>query len=210
MPRFDRAFSAQTGLANGIVGAGETVRVSSDVGRQEWTITRIEALYELAYLRVFAAWESLLESVFYRSLRGYTSRAGQETLIVGAHYGSLAAAEAAVLGGNQFLLWHSPSKVIRRCQQHIRSGAGCPAQQETVLSSHQARLEHFGAVRHRIVHEQTDAKNKFDAATTAIAGRTYPASRPGKFLRDWDASAPRKRWLDVLMSELVGLAGQLV
>jgi hypothetical protein len=72
-------------------------------------------------------------------------------------------------------------------------------------------LEAFAAVRHRIVHEQQDAKAKFDSATLLFAGKTYPASRPGKFLRDLDASAsPPRKWMDTAISELAGMVAQMV
>jgi hypothetical protein len=212
MPRFDRALSAQAQTAIAIVRAGETTRISGgSIGRAQWSRVRLEALYELAYLRVFSAWENCLESIFFRSLCGYASSAGQETLVVGQHYRNLATAEGTVLGNASFLLWHNPTKVINRCRQHIRSGVpGCPGLQETVISSNVTRLEQLASIRHRIVHDQDDAKQKFDLASLSIAGRIYLASRPGKFLRDWDNSSPPRRWLDVTIGELVGIAGQMV
>jgi hypothetical protein len=213
MPRFDLVLSSQANAAIAIVRAGEIAHASGGPTiRKEWSVGNLEALHELAYLRAFAAWEAFLEAVFYRFLCGYTSTAGQETLVSGNYYPSLTAAEVAVLGPKKtYLLWHSPRVVIARCQQYIRSGKGFPARQETVLASHVARLDSFAATRHRIVHDQADARRKFDAATLHIAGRTYPASRPGRFLRDWDHSTlPPKRWLDVAIDELAALAGQIV
>jgi hypothetical protein len=215
MPRYDRHLLAQAQLAIEITRAGETVRAGGDViGRQAWTLVRLEALYELAYLRVFAAWETVLEGVFFRSLCGYASRAGQETLVTGTHYPTLDAAERAVLAweGAAFLLWHNPGRAIRRCQHFIRSGApNFPAIQEATVNSHRTRLEYLASVRHRIVHEQKDARQKFNDATTALTGRTYAAARPGKFLRDWDRSTiPPRRWLDITINELVNLTGQMV
>jgi hypothetical protein len=212
MPRFDLELQAQSQLAIAIVRAGEIARASGERNvRDEWSAVRIEALYELAYLRVFSAWETFLESVFYRSLCGYASSAGQETLVAGAYYASIAAAEAAVLGGQAYTLWHDPNKVIRRCQRFIRTGApGCIGLQESTIASNATRLQELAAVRHRIVHDQADAKRKFDAASASIAGRTYPASRPGKFLRDRDATPLAQRWLDVTIGELLALARQMV
>src|SRR5579871_6074183 len=129
IPRLDREFAAKALLAIGVVRAGEAVRAAREpIGAREWTISRLEALYELAYLRVFAAWEAHLEAVFCRSLCGYASSAGQERLVGGrAYYPSLAAAEAAMLGGRRYLLWHSPHDGIQRGQRFIQSGApGCP------------------------------------------------------------------------------------
>jgi hypothetical protein len=214
MPRFDNALSSQAQSAIAIAKAGEMAHVSSEAAvRKEWNTIRLEALYELAYLRVFAAWETCLEAVFYRSLCGYASAAGQETLVSGGpYYPTLAAAESAVLSGKSYRLWHAPQQVIDRCQKFIKSGTpGCPAVQENVISSNLTHLSNLSYIRHRVVHDQADAKRKFDAATLQIAARTYPASRPGKFLRDWDRSAlPHRRWLEVTIAGLTALTSQMV
>jgi hypothetical protein len=120
----------------------------------------------------------------------------------------LAAAETAVLGKQTYKLWHNPDHVIDRCKLFIKSGAGFPSIQETVLASNTTRLAYFSYVRHRIVHEQEDAKNKFDGATIALAGQTYSASRPGRFLRDRSPSG--QRWVDAIANELIGIVGQIV
>jgi len=210
MPRFDRVLHNHAQLAVAIIRAGEIAYSSgTHTVRSAWSVTALEALYELAFLRVFSSWETCLEAVFYRSLCGYASTSGQETLLNGTHYRSLAAAEQAVLGPKKtFVLWHDPKQVIKRCKGFIVSG---PCVQESVIASNLARLEHLSFTRHRIVHDQSDAKNKFDAATLAITGRTYPASRPGQFLRDWDSSSsPSKRWIEVAVTELTALIRQMV
>lgn len=213
MPRFDLTLSGQTQAALAIAKAGELARFYGTTRvRKEWRMGRLEALYELAYLRAFAAWEICLEAVFYRSLCGYASSAGQETLVSGNYYPNLATAEAAVLGKNSYYLWHNPQRVIKRCKGYIKSGIpGCPALQETILASNLSNLADFSFIRHRIVHDQSDGKQKFDGATLRLAGRTYPASRPGRFLRDWSSPASRQmRWLEAIVSELVALTKQLV
>lgn len=212
MPHFDTALLDQAQTALSIVGAGETSHVSADKAiRKEWRIDRLEALYELAYLRIFAAWETYLEQIFYRSLCGYSSALGQEKLIKGSYYPSVAAAEAAILGRKTYMLWHNPQHVIDRCKGNFKSGAGCPCAQETVITSNFTRLSHFAVTRHRIVHNQYDAKVKFDAATQHLVGRIYRSSRPGKFLRDWNTTkAPPQRWLDVIVRELGSLLAQMV
>jgi len=211
MPRFDHVLSGHAQSAVSIVRAGEIAHASGGPPiRKEWSVSKLEALNELAYLRVFSAWEVCLEAVFYRSLCGYVSAAGQETLVSGSYFPTLAAAESAVLGGRAYRLWHNPQTIIDRCQAFIRRGPGCPAIQEVTISSHFARLENMASIRHRIVHEQTDARQKFDIATMQIAGRTYRSSRPGRFLRDLDAStSPPLRWLEVIIGELVSLVGQM-
>jgi len=155
---------------------------------------------------------------FFRTLCGYNSTAaGQEPLFNGArHYPSLAAAEAAVLGSNRFMLWENSGKIIARCSRHIGmpATAASPRRsgiQETVIKSNSARLDALAAVRHRIVHDQSDAKARFDDACRLFAGRTFPASRPGKFLRAIDANSPtHAKWIDTAATELTGLARQMV
>jgi hypothetical protein len=197
MPRFDNALLDNALTAVSIVGAGELSRHSGSAAiRKEWRLARLEALYELAYLRVFASWEAYLEAIFYRSLCGYASAAGQEQLIAGGYHPRLADAEAAA-----------------RCQAHFVSttSGGGPCIQEVTIASNLTRLEHFAATRHRIVHDQADAKSKFNGATLHLAGRTYDASRPGKFLRDYHPSkSPPQRWLEVAVTELSSLMTQMV
>jgi hypothetical protein len=80
-----------------------------------------------------------------------------------------------------------------------------------VCQSNLARLEAFAAIRHRIAHGQDDAKTKFDAATMLLAGKRYYGSRPGSFLREFDASlTPSRRWIEIISNELVGLISQIV
>lgn len=155
---------------------------------------------------------SVLGSCFLWSLCGYASAVGQETLVSGNYYPSVAAAESAVLAGQSYVLWHNPHKVIDRCRRFIKSGLpGCPSIQEVTISSNLTTLLSLASTRHRIVHDQSDAKRKFDTATLHIAARTYPSSRPGKFLRDWDTSTlPHRRWLDVTVAELTALTSQIV
>jgi hypothetical protein len=139
MPRFDLAFSEKARTANEIVLAGETSRVNEGVTRDGWTAKRLEFLYEFVYLRMFATWEAILEAIFLRSLCGYAARSGQETLVIGGYHPTIAAAETAVLAGNSYLLWHSSTRVINRCQVHIVSPlAGGLALMETTVASNQA------------------------------------------------------------------------
>lgn len=214
IPRYDLELSEHADAAREMVLAGEKARV---IMGSDWTIKRLEFLYELAYLRVFIAWEQVLESIFYRSLCGYASSSGLEDLVCGKYYSKIAEAETAVLASENktYLLWHNPWNVMTRLRKHIGplppSNPPTPALQEHAIASNSARLAAFSAVRHRIVHEQKDGKTKFDDATLLFSGKTYPASRPGKFLRDTDTnSIPHRKWIETAIAELTGLAGQMV
>jgi hypothetical protein len=151
-------------------------------------------------------WEVLLEGAFHRFMCGYAHSGGQEPLIVGNSYSNkISDAEATLLNGRQYLLWHNANQVISRA-----AGVFNNSRYEQVLASAQQRLMHFAAVRHRIAHAQQDAANKFDLASMSIAGRRYAGARPGRFLRDTKAGAnPPSRWLSEIFGELEHLAQQI-
>lgn len=209
MPQLDQAFVTEVNSALGLVRAGELVRANSAPRStlwNEWHASRLEALHELAFLRVYAAWEVFLQESLCRYMCGYNSaRFGQATPVVAYHH-RLALADTAIRAGQQFVLWHNPTTVADRCASHLNG-----SRNEIVVRAFSGRLWHFARIRHRIAHDQDDAKQKFDNATMAMAGRRYPASRPGRFLRDTVMmGGVQVRWLDVLMNELAGLASQIV
>jgi hypothetical protein len=81
---------------------------------------------------------------------------------------------------------------------------------EVVLNSDIARIINFKSVRNRIAHTSDHARLQFDIATRALAAKRYPASSPGRFLRDVGIAAPiPMTWLEVISSELQGLAAQI-
>jgi hypothetical protein len=171
---------------------------------------KIDTSYEAVYLRIFVAWEDFLEASFMRFLCGYKTTTYTPTFnpSTSAHTPArtLAAANLLILGGQQYKLWHNPKHVTARSIGFFTAG-----RHETILSSSTSRIEYFASIRHRIAHGQDDAKNKFDVATMALAGRRYPGSKPCLFLRDWvPGTTPRMRWIEAISDELHGLASQII
>lgn len=166
---------------------------------------RIELIYELAYLKIFAQWEAFLEETFLRYLCGYRSSIGPEKPI-NLFASNLAMAEKIALGKQQYMLWHNPKIVIDRAKKHFIS-----CRHEAVLTSNFNRIECFSNIRHRIVHKQSDALKKFDNACMNLCGKRYRGSRPGTFLRDWIVyGGISKRWLHVISEELCDLSTQIL
>jgi hypothetical protein len=208
MPPYAASLHQKISEAVALAKAGDLVIATMALDtplRQEWSIKRIEFLYELSYLRMFVEWERFLEETFLRYLCGYVSTHGACQPATGQHFNKLGVAEAAVLGGRPYALWHNPNTVITRSRNFFVNGF-----HEVVIASNVARLDHFAAIRHRVVHDQYDAKQSFDLATMNLVGRRYRASRPGRFLRDWDQSGvPTRRWLDTIGTEIAQLARQI-
>ena len=209
MPPYAAWFQQRVDEAIRIARAGDLVIASNPVGtplRREWHFSRVELLYELAYLRIFLEWETYLQETFVRYLCGYRSARGMCAPIAGTQYrADLSSAESDVLRGRDYVLWHDPAKIIARAQNFFAASF-----YDTVIASNTSRLAQLAAIRHRIAHGQENARAKFDAATIGIVGKRYRGARPGRFLRDWDSSVhPPMRWLESLGSEFVQMANQI-
>jgi hypothetical protein len=208
MPPLERDFSHEADKAIRLAYAGERIRAESpatSVARKQLTIQRIEALYETAFLRIFLRWEDFLEQAFLRYLCGFQSSLGPVLLLNPPHR-TIGDAETAVLARQPFVSWADPNAVIKRCGRHMKPGTFY----ETVISSDLARLIAFKAVRNRIAHSSSFARDQFDIATRSLALRAYPGSSPGRFLRDKAIVTPApKSWLEVASEELASLAAQI-
>ena len=176
-------------------------------GNSSISLTNLQLIYELAYLKGFLAWEAFQEEVFLRLMCGYAGANGAEPLRPGqSYFRSTADAGAALLAGRDYILWHNPGAVVRRFDHYFDS-PNSPFR--TTLSS-SARLPGYSAVRHRIAHLQDHAKLQFDQATNLIAHKRYRGSRPGEFLRDQDITLPhRPRYIKLILDDLGNLADQM-
>jgi len=207
MPALEQVFATQVVAAVDLALAGERIRASVAIGsitRTELTIVRLEALYESAFLRAFLAWEEFLEETFLRYLCGYHSKLGPCSLL-GIPHKNIAGANAAVLGGNSFVSWADPDKVVKRSKRFMNAGF-----HETVLNSDLSRLILFKDIRNRIAHSSEYARMQFDTATRALALKRYPGSSPGRFLRDRGQTLPiPKSWLELITDELKALSKQI-
>jgi len=207
MPRLDVDFVNEVNRAVRLAEAGVRIRAASapnSLVRRELSISRLEALYEGAFLRMFLVWETFLEQTFYRYLCGHVSVLGGCTLINPAHP-TITVAETTVLGGNDYVSWANPTKVIARAQRFMVGSF-----HEAVLRSDLVRLGHFTSIRNRIAHPSRFAQDEFDTATRSLALRRYAGSSAGRFLRDRAVSAPiPKTWLELIADELIGLSHQI-
>ncbi len=208
MPPLSSEFAKQVDRALSLAQAGETIRAASPKGSVAWDElrpARLEALYEMAYLRVFVEWEVFLEESFVRYLSGYATSTGPAQLL-NPPCRTLNDSRTAMLGGRDFVTWANPVAVERLCRSFINNGA-----HELVVRSNRNRLTWFASVRHRVAHGSAHAKREFDIATMGLAGRRYRGSSPGSFLRDWTPGvSPPERWLQSIGTEFKNLAFQII
>jgi hypothetical protein len=118
LPRYDQQFANSIAFATGYTTRIEQARISAAVGgASRVTIGDLEFSYELAFLRIFLAWEVLLERSLLRFLCGYQHSGGQEPMNTGlVYYPNLTVAQLALLAGRRYQLWHDPAQVIARAR----------------------------------------------------------------------------------------------
>lgn len=209
MPALATSFETSVNSAVALARAGEIARAEAPTNTdtyREFRPSRLEALYELAYIRTFIAWEQFMEGSFIRMMCDYQSPIWSPVYPEGiSAHPTLATAKSALYSGAEYLLWWNPTKVMARSQKWFDHGP-----HETVVAANFARLEWFAAARHRIAHGSHQVREELDKATMGLAGRRYPGSSAGRFLRDWKPdSQPRERWLATIATELIGLAKQI-
>ncbi|GEB16858.1 hypothetical protein GUY44_19965 [Pimelobacter simplex] len=173
--------------------------------RRQLTVAQLEALYEAAFLRIFAAWEEYLEASCVRLMAGkgtptYTPLAAPGVTT----FRTQQIARAVLFNSRTYLLWHNPRTVINRVSGWLDS---CPI--ETVVTANQPEIENIAAVRHAIAHGSQDARAKLGVATAALSGVLHTS--PGHFLRSADNSDPLnpRKWVRVLTTRLEDFAHQI-
>lgn len=197
-------FGVEVRKALDLIEATEKVRSSNPSAqvKRDFSIYRIELIYELAYLRIFLFWEQFLEESLVRYLCGYENAHGRELLTSGVYDRRIEDARNRIRRGRSFLLWHNPQEVVNRARGYIASGT-----HETVINSNLIDLQHFANIRHRIAHLQEDARRKFDTASMRLCGKRFHGARPGKLLRH--KFSPTVRWVEKIGGDLLNLAKQI-
>lgn len=207
LPRLDLQFGREVDKALALAEAAEQIKILSATGsiaRKELPKSRLEAIYEIAYLRIFLLWEDLLEQSFLRYLCGFVPPSGAVSLIP-PKYKTIGHAEKAVLGKRDFVSWANPNYVIKRSKTYFLKGP-----HEIVVASNLSRMGAFNAIRNRIAHSSAFARLQFDNATVSLVGHRYGGSSAGRFLRDAAVTSPTpQRWLAFIASELKLLALQV-
>lgn len=203
-------FKADCRLTLGWLGSTEalwmTAPPTTDV-RRSLKKPQMEALYESAFLRIFASWEVFQEDATIRMMAGAGTSTYKPVAASGSSkYSTMKAARAALYNNRSYLLWHNPDGVIKRVAKVLD---GSPL--ETELTSNKSKLEHYGNIRHSIAHGSDDAVAKFKAASQYLTGVTHKGS-PGKFLRSQDVTDTMnmRRWIFVITTDLQHIASKCI
>ncbi len=209
-----RVLQAQIDEAVKLVRAAESIRnavPAASHARKGFSFRQIEAMYELAYLRIFAAWEVFLEESFLRLMCGFESGGSTHpTTAPGPR--TIHDARLALLAGRRFKPWHDPAVVVARTGMFFLAVPGVDVPHDGVVSSALVLIKDFSDIRHHIAHLTDDTCMKYHAATMRLCGARF-GRRAGRFLRSEHidvATGLRSRWLDRICIDLKALASQFI
>ena len=81
---------------------GERIRIMAPQTRRVFGRRRLEALYEMAFIKVFIGWERFIEDALARMLCGYVLPSGPP-LLVNPPLGTVSLARQALLGTHNYV-----------------------------------------------------------------------------------------------------------
>lgn len=175
--------------------------------RQQLKVPQLEALYEAAFLRIFTAWEVVLEELTIRMMARAATQSWTPVAAGGnVLYQRISDSRQALYGTRDYMLWHDPMKVANRIAGRLN---GSPLEAQVRASA--VWLKDLSYVRHRIAHASNDAVQKFEPAALALTGTTYRGS-PGRLLRSLDNSDPLNpaRWILRFDTELRSIVNRSI
>jgi len=139
---------------------------------------QVDLIFELAFLKIFIAWERFLENTFIRYLCGASSLSGKRpTRTVSARY--LADALIVISGDRGYADWVSVDIVVGRANRFFDSGEPY----STPLQSAAAELTNMRKIRNHIVHHSNKSRDDFNKMLVGIYGFRLQGMSAGRFLR---------------------------
>lgn len=140
------------------VGVATTLRQKANNAATGMLESERHLLYEAIFLRLFRAYENLLENVFLSYLLGEPTTTG---IAVVAHVTptNREHARAIVTSSQPFLDWTSPQVVVKRAETYIVTGEPI----RTAITTSQSYLQQAKKIRNHIAHNSTESSKEFNA-----------------------------------------------
>jgi hypothetical protein len=139
---------------------------------------QVEIITELAFLRIFIAWENFLEESFIRYLVGAKSPSGYSPKRF-VNTPNMEIAKKIILGErSEYIRWNSSGKVIARSETYFKGGEPYG----NVLRGAATDLNDMNVIRNRITHMSTISKAKFINFVRRRFGHGKRGMTPGRLL----------------------------
>lgn len=146
-------------------------------GGSSFTQDQIYLIFELSFLRIFLAWEQLVEDTFIMYILGRKTKKGYRPQTYVKPKDEKHAYDIARLG-RDYTDWTTPSSVIEKAELFFKDGmpykdALKPANQD---------IQDMKTLRNAIVHMSQDAQEKFESLVRNKEKYFKKGVTPGKFL----------------------------
>jgi len=166
---------------------------------------QLEMVAEMAFLRIFMAWESFLEESFIRYMAGASSPSGY-TPNARSRAQNMSHALELVSSGRDYTHWNSPSEVIRRAALYFQDGEPYRG----VLEPASTELEEMNTIRNRITHKSKYSRSQFNAFVRRKFGHGVRGMTPGRFLLASPLRPPPNTFLDYYIEVIKIASGKIV
>lgn len=152
---------------------------------------QIEIITELAFLRIFIAWENFLEESFVRYAVGAESPSGyRPTRLIEPK--NMSHALDLISSGREYVIWNSASEIISRAERYFREGEPF----KNAIQGASSDLNDMNTIRNRIAHKSPSSKNKFNDFVRRKFGYGRRGMTPGRFLLTPLNSSSQDTFLD--------------
>lgn len=162
-------------------------------------------MVELAYMRVFLAWETFLEEAFILYMTGATAprvRAPRRYVLPPSRVW----AEKAVTEGKEYAKWDAQN-VASRALRYFADGRPFT----DLLRGNQTLFDEAAKIRNAVAHESKNARAKFETVVRSKLGALPPNVTVGGFLcTPVPGALPPEVFLDFYVSRIAFVSERIV
>lgn len=187
--------------------AADAYQWSASGSKHRISLSRRDSMTELAFLRLYLAWEGFLEEAFLSYLLGLEPPHGRGPVRFANPPTWRAAHELVLPESRDYAVWDA-STVIRRAERFFRDGRPFSA----ALRSQQSALDEIRKLRNAVAHRSTSSHEKFkDVARDRLKGTLPPGLSVGGFLGlTIPNSLPPSSFFDLYAGKLGAVANGIV
>jgi hypothetical protein len=137
-----------------------------------------ELVIELAFLRIFIAWENFLEDSFFRYLVGGKSYSGKSPIKFINPPTIKKATEIVTGEKNKYIKWNLSEENITRSEIYFKNGEPYKNTLQTISTD----IKNMNTIRNRITHRSKASKDNFREFIRQECGHGIKGMTPGRFL----------------------------
>ena len=158
--------------------AQQWVSIPIPRGVPKFTVSHMEMVTEMAFLRAFSAWEAFLEESFILYLWGKAPPRGRAPKRYAHPPTRRVAEQIVVIEGRKYADWSKFHSVIGRAERFFENGKPY----SDALKSQQTRLESIQTIRNAIAHSSAYSWEQYQRLVRGELGTCPPSLTIGRFL----------------------------